>query len=861
MFGLFRKSDKDQIQPQQWGIDCLSARPEELYAYFKTAADGLSEREAEARLKKYGLNEPAKKEKKRFLVEISVRFTNPLVVLLLVIGAFSLFFGDRFSAMIIFLMAVLSVLLSYVQEHRAEKASERLNAMVRTAVDVVRGGQVRQLQIKELVPGDIVSLSAGDVIPADLRILSAKELFLDQSSLTGESMPVEKTAGALPSAKTPSDYSAPNFAFMGTSVVSGTAIGLVVCTGLATEFGKLSKKVVESGHQTAFDQGIKDFTWLMIRAIILMVVVILGINLVDKRGFLQALLFALAVAVGLTPETLPMIVTINLSKGALDMAKKKVVVKHLDAIQNFGAMDILCTDKTGTLTMGEVVLEKYCDIGGADSEEVLEYSYINSFYQTGLKNLLDLAVLKHLHGHLHGLKKLDEIPFDFTRKIMSVVVEKEGQALIVSKGEPRHILERCGFYRNGDEVKAITSADAPIINYQYAYLSQQGFRVLAVAVKNEERPKDAYGPADEKGLTLIGYLAFLDPPKPTAKVTVGELEKVGVRIKILTGDNELVTKKICRDIGLDVEGMLVGDRLDGLSDDELVVLAEKVTVFARLMPLQKERVIRLLHQKGHVVGFLGDGINDAPALKAADVGISVNNAADVAKESASIILLKKSLVVLKDGVVEGRKVFGNIVKYIRMGSSSNFGNMLSMTGASLILPFLPMAPIQILLNNFLYDVSQTGVPADKVDQEYLQRPRVWDIGLVKRFMLTIGPVSSIFDFATFAVMWWVFRGYGNIDLFRTGWFLESLATQTLVIYVIRTRKIPFLQSSPSKWLLLTSAAVLACGFGLPYTSLARVFGLVRPPLLYYVILAGMIMVYLVLVQVVKNWFVAKYEHE
>ncbi len=848
-------------KPQNWNFNYALSPLEAIFAELKTSQKGLPEAEGVKRVMEFGKNELAKKKKRILIHEIASRFTNPLIILLLFIGTFSLFFGEKFSAIIVYAMAFMSALLSFYQEHKAEKAVEDLNALVRTTVAVLRDGRLKEKNMKDLVPGDVINLSAGDVVPADIRLISCKDLFVSQSALTGESMPVEKFSQCDIN-KTGNFIELCNMAFMGSSVVSGTGEGVVIHTGVYTEFGKISKELLGVNVETSFDKGIKDFTWMMIKAILAMVIIILAINVITKHSFFESVLFALAVAVGLAPETLPMLVTINLSKGALLMSKKKVVVKRLDAIQNFGAMDILCTDKTGTLTMDQVVLEKYCDVSQKDSSEVLELGFLNSFYQTGLKSLLDQAVLKHEHNHLLNYKKVDEIPFDFTRRIMSVVVESPGKNLMMAvKGAPEEIFKRCSRFQKDGTEEVFDDCAYKSASQAYHALSQQGFRVLAVAYKKFAAEKKVFEPADENDLVLKGFLAFLDPPKPTAKQALESLEKVGIKIKVLTGDNELVTEKICKDIGLNVEGMLTGEKVEQMSDEELKKLVEKVTVFSRMLPLQKERVIRMLHGNGHVVGFLGDGINDSPALKAADVSISVNNAVDIARESANIILLKKSLVVLYDGVLEGRKVFGNILKYVRMGSSSNFGNMFSMTGASLFLPFLPMLPIQILLNNFLYDLSQLALPTDNVDEGYLQSPKPWNIGLVKKFMVLIGPISSLFDFLTFGVMWWVFLGFNNQALFHTGWFLESLLSQTLVIYVIRTRKIPFLESRPGKYLVINTFLVLTAAFVVPYTPLAKVFGLVAPPPFYYAILAAMMVCYLLMVQFAKEWFIKKYGYE
>ncbi|MFH0797405.1 MAG: magnesium-translocating P-type ATPase [Candidatus Omnitrophota bacterium] len=835
-------------------LDYARDSVEDVLRKLNTSFKGLSEEEAKSRLDEYGYNETAKKRKKTVLFLILSKFINPLVIVLLVIAGFSFFFGEKISAFLVSLMAVLSVFLSFIQEYHAGKEAEKLSEMVRTTSTTIRGGRSKEIKVRELVPGDIVDLYAGDMIPADLKIVSCKDLFINQSSLTGESFPIEKFANPIQQ-KNGSIQELTNIAFMGSSVVSGTALGVVVVTGISTQFGELSRRLATIRIETSFDKGMRRFTWLMIRVMLVMVLVIFAINALRGREFTQALLFSLGVAVGLTPQMLPMIVTINLSKGAIAMSKKEVIVKHLNSIQNFGAMDVLCTDKTGTLTLDKIVLEKHCDVVRKEDEDVLRDAYINSYYQTGLKNILDRAILKYKKLLVREFKKFDEIPFDFSRKIMSVVVETSGKHILISKGAPEEIFRRCNRYELESEIFDMEDLILIDLKEEYDRLSAEGFRVLAVAYKDMENKKDAYSKEDEKDMILKGYVSFLDPPKPTAQRAILALKKLGIDFKVLTGDNELVTRKICSEVGLDVKGLITGDKIDKLSDKELRELVEQTTVFARLSPLQKEKIIRALQKNDHTVGYLGDGINDAPALKASDVGISVNNAVDIAKESADIILLKKSLMVLEDGVMEGRKIFGNIVKYIKMGSSSNFGNMFSMTGGSLFLPFLPMLPIQILLNNFLYDLSQVAISTDNVDHEYILKPRPWNIQAIKKFMVIFGPVSSVFDFITFGILLFIFRA--NAALFHTGWFLESLCTQTLIIHIIRTGKIPFRESWPSRFLVFTSLVIITIGLIIPFSPLAKSFGFVAPANGYFAVLFVIVAAYLLSVQFVKRWFVKK----
>jgi len=848
------------LDKQDSYISFASLSAEEVLKRLNTSLKGLTEEEAQKRLQYYGFNEPHKRKKRRIVFQILSKFTNPLVIVLLIIAGFSLFFGEKINAFIVSVMAMMSVFMSFIQEYRAGKEAERLSEMVRASATVYRNGRAKELKIRELVVGDIVDLFAGDMIPADLRIIQAKDLFINQAALTGESIPVEKNHLPLKIEKFSQLTELSNLAFMGSSVVSGTALAVVIKTGSSTQFGELSKKLLATSQETAFDKGIRSFTWMMIRVMLVLVAVIFAINaLFKKADILEAFLFSLSVAVGLTPEMLPMLVTINLSKGAISMAKKQVIVKRLNAIQNFGAMDVLCTDKTGTLTLDKIVLEKYCDVIRREDKDVLRFAYINSFYQTGLKNILDRAILRHEKLLVKQYKKIDEIPFDFSRKMMSVVVEFDGKHRIITKGAPEEVFRRCTKYELDGEIFDMEQLILLDLKEEYDKLSQEGFRVLAVAYKDFLEPKETYTKDDEHELILKGYVAFLDPPKPSTRRTIEKLKNLGIDFKVLTGDNELVTKKICEEIGLEIKGIITGEKLESISDSQLKEMVKTVNIFSRLSPFQKERIIRALHDNGHTVGYLGDGINDALALKAADVGITVNNAVDIARESADIILLKKSLLVLSDGVMEGRKTFGNILKYIKMGSSSNFGNMISVTGASIFLPFLPMLPIQILLNNFLYDLSQVAIPSDEVDKEYLFKSRPWNVGYIKRFMLVLGPVSSLFDFLTFAILLFIFKAEPAV--FRTGWFLESLCTQTLVIHVIRTGKIPFLESKPSQFLIFTSLYIITLGIIIPFTPLAKYFKFVLPPAGYFLLLLFIILLYLLLAQKVKMWFIKKYGYE
>ena len=862
-------------------VELCHATSEEALKALGVSENGLSTDEVEHGRDRFGYNLLSHKAEKGVLMDLLERCKNPLVIQLLVICIVALWMGDVRSATVVGGMIFLSVILAYVQESRSSKAVEKLQAMVQTDCSVFRDGVETDLPIEEIVPGDIVVLNAGAIIPADLRLISAKDFFVSQSSLTGESMPVEKTAE--PAAVAGRGLiELQNACFQGSNVLSGTARGVVVNTGTKTHFGAIAEKLAGQRVQTSFDRGIAGFTWLMIRFMVVMVALVFLIVGFTKHDWTDALLFGLSVAVGLTPEMLPMIVTVNLSKGALAMSRKKVIVKRLNAIQNFGAIDILCTDKTGTLTQDRVILEKAVDVTNRDSEDVLRYAYMNSYFQTGLRNLLDRSVLSHSDLDVErGCRKVDEIPFDFQRKRMSVVVDYEGDHVLICKGAVEDIYKCCTHYQVDDEVHLMIDLIKNDLLEEYEELSRDGYRVLGIAYREFPQTKTVFSVTDESDLILLGYIAFLDPPKGSAASAIAQLKEVGVSTKILTGDNALVTRKICKDVDLDAGNIVTGDQLLDLSEDALGELAEKTSVFARLSPSQKESIIIALQKRGHVIGYMGDGINDAPSMRVADVGISVDTAVDVAKESADIILLEKSLLVLEDGIIEGRKVFGNIIKYIRMGASSNFGNMFSVVGGSYFLPFLPMASIQILVNNLLYDASQIGIPSDNVDEEYMKTPRKWDIDNIRRFMMFIGPMSSIFDYATFFLMLYFFRcidlglvappelahqfaGAVKPDdtyaaaLFHTGWFVESLLTQTLIVHIIRTQRIPFLQSIASPFLLLTTTFAMAVAAFLPYSPFASYFGFVPLPPIYWAWIAGFLLLYSVLTHFVKTWFHRKY---
>jgi Mg2+-importing ATPase len=847
-----------------------------------TQLNGFTEEEAARRLEEYGPNEVGRERHEGWLQRLYVAGRNPLVILLTVLAILSFATGDFRAGTVMLLMVVLGVSLRFVQETRADTAAAKLKAMISVTATVVRDGQAREIPLQQLVPGDIVKLSAGDMIPGDVRLLSAKDLFVIQATLTGESMPVEKT-DARDTRQNVSSIEHTNICFLGTSVESGSALAVIAATGAQTYFGKMARTLAGQQVETAFDRGVKKFTWLMIRFMAVMVPLVFVINGLTKHDWKEAFFFSLAVAVGLTPEMLPMIVSVCLSKGALAMSRKKVIVKRLNSIQNFGAMDILCTDKTGTLTMDHVILEIYCDVFKSESQTVLQDAYLISHFQTGLKNILDRAVLHHqeLHGKLalDKYSKVDEIPFDFTRRMMSVVVEgPEGERELLTKGAPEAVFTKCTHFESDGEIFPMEPILVGDLIEQVNDLSEDGFRVLAVATRKVEK-RVAYSKSDEAQLVLTGYLAFLDPPKDTAAKAITVLRQHGITVKVLTGDNDLVTRKVCTEVGINAQKIILGSQVETMSDPQLAEAVDSTDVFARLSPAHKQRIVQAMQRKGHVVGFMGDGINDAPALRAADVGISVDNAVDIAKESADVILLEKSLMVLEEGVLEGRKVFVNILKYIRMGASSNFGNMFSVIGASAWLPYVPMAPIQVLTNNLLYDFSQVPIPTDNVGPTMIAKPRPWNMGEIAKFIVFIGPISSIFDYTTYLVMWFVFKcnqlnlapppeqahRFGNsapdntyaAALFHTGWFVESLMTQTLIIHVIRTSLIPFIQSRASWQLTMTTILIMVFGAWLPYSPLATTLGFVPLPRLFWGILLATLVCYVGLTQLIKMWLARK----
>src|SRR3984893_3728560 len=854
---------------------------DETLANLGCSRDGLVELDAIERLAKDGPNEVAHEKPPHWLVQLLVCFKNPFIIVLVTLAIIQYVSSpdDPRPIIIIGVMVAISVGLQFWQEYRSALAAEKLKALVRTTATVLRrAGQdalaePREVPIRELVPGDLVRLSAGDLVPADVRLVSSRDLFVSQAALTGEALPVEKydTLGSaveksannrIPERDAHLDLA--NICFLGTNVVSGTATAVVVATGPHTYFGSLARSIVGKRAETSFDRGVKSVSWVLIRFMLIMVPIVFLINIVTKGDWLQAFLCAVSVAVGLTPEMLPMLVSANLAKGALAMARQKVVVKRLNAIQNLGAMDVLCTDKTGTLTQDKIILEHHVDISGKENDKVLELAWLNSYHQSGLKNLLDVAVIKYAAQQApQPYKKIDELPFDFARRRMSVIVQGvHGEHLLVCKGAVEETLGISAFTQQGAERVPLDYARRRTLMAMTREYNEDGFRVIAVATR-EFPPghiKQQYTMPDENELVVQGFLAFLDPPKETAGPAIAALRDHGIAVKILTGDNMIVTRKICREVGLEVGEPVLGRDTEDLDDATLRDLVERTTVFAKVSPLQKARIIRMLQANGHTVGFLGDGINDAAALRDADVGISVDTAADIAKESADIILLEKSLLVLEKGVVQGRETFGNIIKYLKMTASSNFGNVFSVLVASTFLPFLPMLPLHLMILDLLYHVSQLSIPWDRLDKHYLEKPRKWEAGDIARFMIFVGPISSVFDITTFCLMWFVFGANSpeHQSLFQSGWFVESLLSQTLIVHMIRTQKIPFIQSTAAAPVLILTGIAMAVGIFIPFSSLGASVGLQPLPISYFAWLVATLLAYCVLTQIIKTIYIRRF---
>lgn len=871
------KKNKGQIAFNAERVLMAAKAPlDSVFTYFQSFSLGLTVEEVEKRQSLYGKNEIVHERKKKPLIMLAKAFVNPFVGVLTVLVAISFVMdvwmadpADRewTSIIIVTTMIVLSAILRFCQEWKANRSSEALQKMVTNTCYVKRVGfHDGEISNEELVPGDVVMLSAGDMIPADIRIIESKDLFISQSSLTGESDSIEKFPNlSVGYSEKSSIVDLDNICFMGSNVVSGYAKGIVFQTGNNTYLGTIAKSVAGHRAATAFDKGITKVSLLLIRFMLIMVPIVFMVNGITKGDWMEAFIFAISVAVGLTPEMLPMIVTANLSKGAMVMSRKKTIVKDLNAIQNFGAMNILCTDKTGTLTQDHIVLERHVNVDGTEDKanRILRHAYFNSYFQTGLKNLMDRAILSHvkelgLESLSGSYKKVDEIPFDFTRRRMSVVVEDlKGKRQIITKGAVEEMLGVCSFAEFDGEVHPLTEAMRTKAQRFVDDMNAQGMRVLALAQKSFLSKENNFCIDDEKDMVLIGYLAFLDPPKESAAQAIKQLHEHGVEVKVLSGDNEAVVKAISRQVGIDTSASVTGPELEIMSKEEKMEAVVKTSIFSKLTPMQKAEVIQLLQANKNTVGFLGDGINDAAALRESDIGISVDSAVDIAKESADIILLEKDLMVLENGVIEGRRTFGNIVKYVKMTASSNFGNMFSVLAASAFLPFLPMLPIHLLIQNLLYDISQTTIPFDRMDSEYLRRPRIWDSGDLSRFMIWIGPISSIFDIVTYMVMWWVFKCQGpeTEALFQSGWFVEGLLSQTLIVHMIRTRKVPFVQSCASWPVMLMTFSIMAIGICVPFTSFGSSIGLVPLPWSYFPWLVCILLSYCILTQWLKTKYI------
>ncbi|MBH3112818.1 magnesium-translocating P-type ATPase [Serratia marcescens] len=863
-------------------------------ANLKCNRNGLTQDDADERLEQFGANQVAHDKAPHALIQLIKAFNNPFIFVLMVLAAIS-FFTDYWlprqsgeeteltGVIIILIMVTLSGLLRFWQEYRTNKAAEALKSMVRTTATVLRRSSYSahpltlEVPIRELVPGDIIQLSAGDMVPADVRLIASRDLFISQAILTGEAIPIEKydAMGSVAQKSSEGEVSSENallelsnVCLMGTNVARGTATAGVGATGGRTYFGSLAKSIVGSRAQTAFDRGVNSVSWLLIRFMLVMVPVVLLINGFTKGDWSEAALFALAVAVGLTPEMLPMIVSSNLAKGAIAMSRRKVVVKRLNAIQNFGAMDVLCTDKTGTLTQDRIILEHHIDVNGARDNEVLHLAWLNSFHQSGMKNLMDQAVIRFGRGKpgieaLGRFSKVDELPFDFVRRRLSIVVADEnGKQQLICKGAVEEMLEIATHVREGDKTLELDDARRAALQALAREYNEDGFRVLVLATRelDAQRPADPLSVADERDMVVQGLLTFLDPPKESAQQAIAALQENGVTVKVLTGDNPVITCKICRDVGLEPGEPLSGLQIEQMDDETLAREVEQRTVFTKLTPLQKSRVLKMLQANGHTVGFLGDGINDAPALRDADVGISVDTGTDIAKESADIILLEKNLMVLEEGVIKGRETFGNIIKYLNMTASSNFGNVFSVLVASAFIPFLPMLAIHLLIQNLMYDISQLSLPWDKMDKEFLRKPRKWDSKNIGRFMLWIGPTSSIFDITTYALMWYVFAANSveHQALFQSGWFIEGLLSQTLVVHMLRTQKIPFIQSTAALPVLLTTGLVMALGIYIPFSPLGALVGLQPLPWEYFPWLAATLVSYCVVAQLMKRFYIRRF---
>ena len=856
-----KNTDKELFE--SYKLISTKDKNEILKEYNTTDDSGLNSKQVEELLKKNGQNVVVKRENKGPLSFLVKSFNDKFIYILIVLAIIDFVLADKLGAFIIIGIAIVSALIKFVQEYSTYKFNKKLEQNIFTTTTVLRNKKAKEIRIENVVIGDIIELNAGAIIPADVRIIESKDLFLNQSVFTGESVLVEKTTE---SSEAKEIFSINNICLMGSSVVSGSAKAVVVETGFNTYLGRMSKNLNNKKEKTNFEKGMDGITKLLIRYMIVVSIFVFVIYAFIRHDYIEALLFALSVAVGITPSMLPMIVNVNLTKGTKTLAKKKTLVKNSESIQNLGAIDILCTDKTGTLTKNKITLQKYINVMGEEDLDILKYAFVNSYYGTGIKNLVDRAVISYGNEHkirdvLNEYTKVDEIPFDYTRKRMSVVVKYENDYKMITKGAIEEILKCCQNVKYKDQIIELDEKLIKQIEVNANNLSNVGMQVIALAEKKEYPGAENFNSESEMEMTFVGYVAFLDPPKKGVKETIIKLKKAGVKTKILTGDNAYATKNICNIVGLRSDNIIIGSQLDEMSDEELKEKIEEVDVFARLNPLQKERVVKLYKENGHVVGYMGDGVNDAPSLQVSDVGICVDSATAIAKEASDIILLKKSLDVIYDGVMEGRKVYGNIIKYMKMALSSDFGDVFSIVISSIFLPFLPLLPIQMLIQDFLYDISQVAIPYDDVDKEFLEKPKKWDTSGLGRFMKVMGITSSVIDVLAFLGFWFLF-GYNceaKQSWFQTAWFVECLISETMIIHYIRTSKIPFVESRPNKLLLISTIMTIVGTIVTPIIlhSVAS-FNFVILPLKYYAFVLVLLVVYTVLVQIVKKRYIKKY---
>ncbi len=870
MINIFdiKKQKKNLVKNTEEGIQEYKRESikekEEILKEYKTTEQGLSFREAQKRIEEKGENIVVKEDKRGWLYFFFNSFKDQFIIILLFLAIINFSLGDKLGSAIIVIIAFISAFIRFVQDYSVYKFNKQLKEKIVTKTIVIREGKEKEINVEKIAVGDIVKLNVGSIIPADVIILESKDLFLNQSVFTGESIPVEKKSKTKKEAD--NIFSIENICLMGSSVVSGTATAMVFKTGFDTYLGKMGKELNVKKEQTNFDKGMKNITNLLIRYMVVICFAVLVIDGIIKNNFNEAVLFALSVAVGITPSMLPMIVNVNLTKGSKTLAKKKTLVKRIESIQNLGAIDVLCTDKTGTLTENKIILQKYIDVLGNENIDILEYAYINSYYGTGMKNLVDKAILSYGKKHdiekiLPEYEKIDEIPFDYTRKIMSVIVKDNNNYRMLTKGALEEIIKRCTKVKIENNENEITEEIIKNVTQKAIELAEEGMQVIAIAEKREYPGVETFDATYEKDMTFIGFVAFLDSPKKDVKTTLTKLNKIGVKTKIITGDNPYATKNICKLVGLNTENIKIGEEIDKLTDEELSDVVEKTDVFARMNPLQKERIIKILKENGHVVGYMGDGVNDAPSLSQSDIGISVDTATSIAKEASDIILLEKNLDVIYNGVIEGRKVYGNIIKYMKMALSADFGDVFSIMIASIFLPFLPLLPIQMLIQDFIYDFSQIGIPYDNVDEEFLKKPRKWDTKGISKYMKVMGITSSIIDVISFIIFWFIL-GYNSVEkqaAFQTAWFVTCLVTELMIIYNVRTAKKPFIESNASKELnYLTIFSLILTILAPIALSKVETFKFVILPIKFYGYLILVVILYFFLVSIIKQKYMKKY---